>query len=100
MEIADAMDDDARWPAQIPTHHAHVHCARRRRAQAPEDGRRMMAEHRVIAAGERGCHRASQRRLDRADEEDAAMQTPQPPLRHTMCQRMPAESGSSELRAT
>lgn len=57
-----------------------------------------MAQQRAVAAGERGRHRPRKRRLDRTDEEHAAMQPPQPALRETLTHRTTAEAEGEQLR--
>jgi len=84
VEVLDAMDLDPGGPREVAADDRDVHGAGRRWTEPPQNGSRVVTEQRTVAAGERGGHGARERRLDRADEVDAAVDPAQPPGRRAM----------------
>jgi hypothetical protein len=98
IEPGDAVEADARAVAGVAAGEHDVDRAGTRCEELPYRGRGEMAQHRAIAGGEDRRLRPRPWRLERADQEDAAMEAHEPPRLHAMRDRLRGQTRLDQLR--
>ena len=100
VETTDAVDGHGGRSFDVAGDHRDVHVAGRGRAQAPENGGRVVAEQRAVTAGQGRRHRPCQPRLHGADEVDTAVVPAQPPSCDAIANHIRTEPDGEKLRVT
>jgi len=92
-----AMDPHLGRTARVTADDGHVDRAARWHAHSAQHGGGLMTQQRPIAQREHSRHRRCVRRVDRTDDEDAAIAPPQPPAAHSSSDVVPGQPAAAEL---